>query len=114
MLRDGIISPVDCPTDWVSNLQIVEKPNSSELRICLDPKPLNECIKCEHFLIPTIDDLTSGLANKRVFSVLDLKTGYWQMELDKASSDLTTFMTPFGRFKFIRAPFELNFVPELF
>ena len=114
MAREGIISPVDYPTDWVNNLQIVEKPNSSELRICLDPKPLNECIKREHFLIPTIDDLTSGLANKRVFSVLDLKTGYWQMELDEASSDLTTFMTPFGRFKFVRVPFGLNFVPELF
>lgn len=114
MVRDGIISPVDYPTDWVNNLQIVEKPNSNELRICLDPKPLNECIRREHFLIPTIDDLTSGLAEKRVFSVLDLKSGYWQMELDEVSSDLTTFMTPFGRYKFNRVPFGLNFVPELF
>lgn len=56
MVQDEIISPVNYPTDWVNNLQIVEKPNSNDLRICLDPKPLNTCIKREHFLIPRIDD----------------------------------------------------------
>lgn len=48
MVRGDIISPVDYPTNWVNNLQVVEKPNG-KLRICLDPKPLNECIRREHF-----------------------------------------------------------------
>lgn len=113
MVRDEIISPVDYPTDWVNNLQIVEKPNG-KLRICLDPKPLNACIKREHFLIPTVEDLTSRLANKKMFSVFDLSSGFWHMELDNESSDLTTFMTPFGRFKFNRVPFGLNCAPEMF
>lgn len=113
MVRDEIISPVNHATEWVNNMQIVEKPNG-RLRICLDPKPLNECIKREHFLIPTIDDFTARLANKRVFTVLDLSCGFWQMELDKDSSDLTTFMTPFGRFKFNRVPFGINSAPEIF
>lgn len=113
MTRDEIISSVDYPTDWVNNVQIVEKPNG-KLRICLDPKPLNECIKREHFLIPTIDDLTADMANKRVFSVFDLNSGFWHMELDANSSDLTTFMTPFGRFKFNRIPFGINCAPEMF
>lgn len=113
MTRDEIISSVDYPTDWVNNVQIVEKPNG-KLRICLDPKPLNECIKREHFLIPTIDDLTANMANKRVFSVFDLNSGFWHMELDANSSDLTTFMTPFGRFKFNRIPFGINCAPEMF
>lgn len=114
MVQDEIISPVDYPTDWVNNLQIVEKPDSNDLRICLDPKPLNTCIKREHFLIPTIDDLTSKLANKKFFSVLDLSSGFWHMELDEESSNLTTFMTPFGRFKFNRVPFGLSCAPEMF
>lgn len=113
MVQDEIISPVDYPTDWVNNLQLVEKPNG-RLRICLDPKPLNACIKREHFLIPTIEDLTSRLANKNIFSVFDLSSGFWHMELDESSSDLTTFMTPFGRFKFNRVPFGLNCAPEMF
>lgn len=65
MVQDGIISPVEYPTDWVNNLQVVEKPNG-DLRICLDPKPLNVCIKREHFLIPTINDFVSKLCNKKV------------------------------------------------
>ncbi|XP_065356765.1 uncharacterized protein LOC135951109 [Calliphora vicina] len=62
MVQDGIISAVDYPTDWVNNLQLVEKANG-KLRICLDPRPLNECIKREHFLIPTIEDLTSQVGS---------------------------------------------------
>lgn len=91
LVQDGIISPVEYPTDWVNNLQLVEKDNG-DLRICLDPKPLNACIRREHFLIPTIDDFTSKLSNKKIFTVLDLKNGFWHMELDGKSSDLTTFI----------------------
>uniref|UniRef100_A0A182XPW2 Reverse transcriptase domain-containing protein n=1 Tax=Anopheles quadriannulatus TaxID=34691 RepID=A0A182XPW2_ANOQN len=91
----GIISSVEYPTDWVNNMQIVEKPNGA-LRICLDPKPLNECIKREHFLIPKSEDLLSRMTGKKIFTVLDLKNGFWQLKLDRKSSDLTTFMTPYG------------------
>lgn len=113
MVMDKVISPVEYPTEWVNNLQVVEKPNGN-LRICLDPKPLNACIKREHFLIPTIDDFTSRLKGKRFFTVLDLASGFWHMKLDEQSSDLTTFMTPFGRYKFHRVPFGLNCAPEMF
>lgn len=113
MEAQGIISPVDYPTDWVNNMQIVEKPNGS-LRICLDPKPLNACIKREHFLIPKFEDLLSRMSGKRVFTVLDLRNGFWQMELDRRSSDLTTFMTPFGRYRWNRLPFGISSAPELF
>lgn len=108
-----IISVVDYPTDWVSNLQTVEKTNGT-LRICLDPKPLNKCIKREHYLIPTSEDITSRLTGKRVFTVLDLRNGFWQMELDSSSADLTTFMTPFGRYRWERVPFGLCCAPEMF
>ncbi|XP_062542260.1 uncharacterized protein K02A2.6-like [Armigeres subalbatus] len=113
MEAEGIISPVDYPTDWINNMQIVEKSDGS-LRICLDPKPLNACIKREHFLIPKSEDLLSRMSGKRVFTVLDLRHGFWQMELDRKSSDLTTFMTPFGRFRWNRLPFGISSAPELF
>lgn len=81
----------------------MEKSNG-RLRICLDPKPLNKCIKREHFFIPTAEDLVSRLTGKNVFTVLDCSNGFWQMELDNESADFTTFMTLFG----------LNNAPELF
>ncbi|KAL7726496.1 hypothetical protein ACLKA6_001118 [Drosophila palustris] len=86
MVKDEIISPVTYPTSWVNNLQIVEKPNG-KLRLCLDPKPLNDAIKREHYLIPTIDDFMVQLSRKKVFTILDLSHGFWQMELEEASFD---------------------------
>ena len=109
----NIITYVDYPTDWVSNMQVVKKANGT-LRICLDPKALNQCIKREHYLIPTQQDLFGRLSGKRIFTVLDLSSGFWQMELDQQSSELTTFMTPFGRFRWNRVPFGLNNAPEMF
>ncbi|XP_055591841.1 uncharacterized protein K02A2.6-like isoform X1 [Uranotaenia lowii] len=113
MVQANIITPVDYPTDWVNNMQIVEKPNGS-LRICLDPKPLNACIKREHFLIPKGEDILCRMSGKQIFTVLDLQNGFWQMELDRKSSDLTTFMTPFGRFRWNRVPFGISSAPEMF
>lgn len=112
MTLEGIISTVDYPTDWVNNLQIVEKRNG-KLRICLDTKPLNAFIKREHFLIPAIEDLTSGLANAHVLTVINLTSEFWHMSLDEASSNLTSFMTPFRRYKFNRVAFGLNCAPEM-
>ena len=83
---------VDQPTDWVNNLVVVEKRNGS-LRLCLDPKDLNKAIKQEHHKIPAIQEISSELTGK---STLDLKDGYWQIELDQESSLLCTFATPFA------------------
>lgn len=109
----NIISPVDYPTEWVNSLVIVEKPTGA-LRLCLDPKPLNKYICREHYLIPKCDDILSRLVGKTMFSVIDMKDGFWQLQLNKESSDLCTFSTPFGRFKFNRVPFGISSAPEIF
>ncbi|CAB4009767.1 Hypothetical predicted protein, partial [Paramuricea clavata] len=50
----------------------------------------------------------------RYFSTLDARSGYWQIPLDKESSKLTTFNTPFGRFRFTRMPFGIRSAQEVF
>ena len=62
---NGIISKVENPDGWISNLVTVEKPDSS-IRVCLDPHDLNKVIKKEYNLIPTVDELISKLSNKSV------------------------------------------------
>nr|XP_022907407.1 uncharacterized protein K02A2.6-like [Onthophagus taurus] len=111
--KKEIISKVDQPTDWVNSLMIVEKPNG-QLRLCLDPKPLNKFIKRQHFMIPTSEDIFTRLAEKNVFTVMDMKEGFWQLKLDEKSSELCTFNTPFGRYKFNRLPFGISSAPEIF
>ena len=112
-IKSGVLVKVEQPTDWVHNLVIVEKRNGS-LRLCLDPRALNDVIKREHYRIPTIQEITSDLTRKKVFSTLDLKDGYWQVELDEESSLLCTFNTPFGRYRFTRMPFGLKSASEIF
>ncbi|KAB0796868.1 hypothetical protein PPYR_10929 [Photinus pyralis] len=108
-----IISKVTRPTDWVNDIIIVEKKNGS-IRICLNPSQLNKVIKREHHVIPTMEELRTNLAGKKVFSVLDMKDGFHQIPLDDESSYLCTFATPFGRYKYNRLPFGLSSSPEIF
>ena len=104
--RQGIIAEVDKPTDWVHNLVIVEKKNKT-LRICLDPKPLNEGIKRERYMISTPQDVQSQLSGKSIFTVLDMRDAFWHVRLSDESSYLCTFNTPWGRKRFLRMPFGI-------
>ena len=113
MEKRGVIRRVDEPTDWVSSMAIVEKPDGS-LRICLDPRHLNKAIKREHFQLPTIEDIATRMANAKWFTKLDANRGYWQIPLDEESQLLTTFNTPFGRFCYQVPPFGIKSAQEVF
>ena len=65
MVQLGAIKKIDKPTDWVSSLVAVEKPKARSLRIYLDQGDLHKAIKCEHYLLPTLDDITAKLARAK-------------------------------------------------
>ncbi|GFY12908.1 uncharacterized protein K02A2.6 [Trichonephila clavipes] len=85
-----------------------------KLRICLDPRPLNEVIQKPYYPIPTTDALITKLQVDKEFNILDAKNGLGQLPLDEESSYLTTSCTPWGRYRFLVLPFGLNFAPEEF
>ena len=87
---------LDKPTDWVSNLVIVEK-KSGALRLCLDPKALNAAIKRERYTVPTPADVQRQFHRATTFTVLDMKDAFWHVRLSEPSSYLCTFNTPWGR-----------------
>ena len=91
----------------------VKKPNS-RLQICLDSKDLNKVVKRSHYPLPTIEELLPELNKAKVFSTFDVKNGFWHIELDEPSSRLTTFNTPFGRYRWLRLLFGLATAPEVF
>ena len=94
------------------NLVITEKRNGS-LRICLDPRPLNKAIKRERYLIPTPSDVQSQLHGKKIFTVIDIKDGFWHVRLSEKPSYLCTFHTPLGRTRFMRMPFGISSASEV-
>ena len=65
---------------------------SGDLRICLDPRPLNKVLKHERYPLPVMEDILPKLANAKVFSKLDLSCAYWHVHLDEESSLLTAFL----------------------
>ena len=74
--------------------------------------PLPERSEYKYIIIdykttPTAEEISSKLYNKFVFTVIDMAECYWHIQLDDASSDLCTFNTPFGRYRFNRLPFGL-------
>ena len=73
----GVIRKVDQPTDWVNSLVVIEKPQLKKLCVCLDPRPLNNAIRREHFQLPTLEDITTRLSGAHVFTKLDANHGYW-------------------------------------
>lgn len=95
IVEKKILEKVNEPRDWVHNLVVVEKKNKS-LRLCLDPQAINQVIKREQYLIPTVEEVTSKLEGAEFFSVLDLKDGFWQVKLEKNSRKFCAFNTPFG------------------
>ena len=113
MENRGILIPIDEPTDWVSQMTVVRKPNG-KLHLCIDPQPLNMALKREHYKLPTIDDVMSKLNKAKVFTKLDVKEAFWHVKLDKASSKPTTMITPFSRYRWTRLPFSLKVSSEIF
>ena len=102
----GIIKKVTDPTPWISNIVVVEK--TDKLRICIDPSALNKALLRSHYQMPTIEEILPEISKAKIFSVLDAKDGYWQIRLDEASSYLTTFWTPLGRYRWLRMPFGIK------
>ena len=107
MVDLDITEPVQKPTDWVNGLVLVEKLNG-KLRICLDPRPLNKAIKREHIHLPTAEEIFSQMPGASYFSKLDASSGYCKIKLDEQSSNLFTFGTPSGRYRFKRLPYGIH------
>lgn len=113
LVEQEIVQRVDEPTEWASRIVVAEKKNG-DIRICIDPQALNLALKRELHPLPVIEDVLPKMSQAKVFSKFDLSSGYWQCVLDNESSVLTTFQTPFGRYRWNRLPFGLKVSSEIF
>ena len=99
LVKQGILEEVKEHTDWVNSYVIVEKdtgnhhvPNHTvkkKLRICLDPRDLNEALEREPYHTRSVDEITTKLQGMTVFTIVDFKKGYWMVVLHPDSRRLT-------------------------
>ena len=80
MVDMDVIERQDEPTEWVSSMVVVVKPN--KIRICIDPKDLNRTINREHYPMQTVDDIVTRMPNAKLFSIMYASSGFWQIQLD--------------------------------
>ena len=118
MEEKGVIFKVTQPTDWYAPMVPVLKPSEpgteKKVRICVDYKRLNQSIKREKFSLPTFEELTGKLAGARKFTKLDAASGFYQIPLAESAQEATTFITPFGRYKYHRLPMGVSLAPEIY
>ena len=70
-----MIEKVIHPTDWDSNIVVVEK-SDCKIRLCLDPRNLNKAIKREYFQFPAVDDIMAKVPGDKIFCKLDASSRY--------------------------------------
>ena len=112
MLNVGVIR---CPNSpWASPAVLVRKKDGS-LRFCIDLRKLNARTIKDDYSLPRIEDALDSLNGACIFTSLDLKSGYWQVELDESSIPLTAFTVgPLGFYECVRMPFGLTNAPATF
>ena len=124
LVKQGILEEVKEHTDWVNSYVIVEKdtgnqhvPNHTvkkKLRICLDPRDLNEALEREPYHTRSVDEITAKLQGMTVFTIVDFKKGYWMVVLHPDSRRLTCMALPFGRFQWTHLPMGTVVAQDIF
>ena len=93
---------------------LVRKKDAS-LRLCIDLRKLNARTIKDAYSLPHIEESLDCLNGAQIFTLLDLKSGYWQIELSEESIPLTTFTVgSLGFYKCILMPFALTNAPVTF
>ncbi|KAL7304778.1 hypothetical protein TKK_0003005 [Trichogramma kaykai] len=91
MLAEGVIEPSHSP---YNSPIVMAKKKDGTLRFCVDYRRLNEVTMDETQQIPRISDALKDLGDAKVFTTLDLKSGYWQIPMDETAKPYTAFTTP--------------------
>ena len=111
LLNKGFIKPSTSP--WGAPVLFAKKKGKT-LRLCIDYRQLNRVTTKNRYPLPRIDDLFDQLRGVRVYSKIDLRTGYQQLRVRDTGIPKTAFRTRYGHFEFTVMPFGLTNAPAAF
>ena len=112
MLDSGVIRESDSP--YSSNVVLVRKKDGS-LRFCIDYRLLNSKTRKDAYMLPRFDDIIDTIGGAKYFSKLDLRSGYWQVEVEEQDKAKTAFTVGnIGFFECNRMSFGLTNAPATF
>lgn len=111
LLDAGVIRESESP--FSSPIVVVRKKNG-QVRLCIDYRRLNLQTIKDAYSLPKLEDTFSALSGSQWFSVLDLKSGYYQIEVEEADKPKTAFVCPLGFWEFNRMPQGVTNAPSTF
>ena len=111
LLSKGFIRPSISP--WGAPFLFVKKKYGS-LRLCIDSRQLNKVTIRNQYPLPRIDELFDQLQGSRVYSKIDLRSGYHQLRVQEGDVPKTAFRTRYGHYECLVMPFGLTNAPDAF
>ena len=111
LLNKGFIRPSTSP--WGAPFLFVKKKDGS-LRLCKDYRQMNRATIRNQYSLPRIDELFDQLQGSRVYSKIDLRSGYHQLKVRENDVSKTAFRKRYGHYEFLVMPFGLTNAPAAF
>ena len=111
MLSSGITRKSKSP--WAFPVVLAMKSDGS-WRFCVDYSKLNKHVPRDSFPLPNMEDHLDRLGKAKIFTVIDLASGFWQIPIEEKDKEKLAFITPFGTYEWNYMPFGFINAPSIF